>query len=200
MWLRKRGYAGELVSDHNLYVFNQESARLMRQAGVSRYTLPVELNLRELRELCAPHDPKGNHGPRTTHDPEGSHRPRGILIAYGYQPVMVTANCIRRTAGSCEGKNGVLWLTDRMQKKFAVRNDCKFCYNVIYNSAPLMTADMADQLKALGLSGVRLDFSTEDGERTEKTIRLYRDAFLYNKKVALPDMAYTRGHLKRGVR
>ena len=30
------------------------------------------------------------------------------FIAYGYQPVMVSAGCIKKTSASCDGKGGVL--------------------------------------------------------------------------------------------
>ncbi len=177
-WLKGKGYTGEMVSDYNLYVFNRESRLFMRQTEIREYTLPVELNLRELEGLGG----------------------GGILAAYGYQPVMVTANCIRKTALSCGRKDGILWLTDRRQKKFAVKNYCKYCYNVIYNCAPLVTADMAGQVLALRPSGIRLDFSVEDGKTTREVIRMYRDAFLWGKKAGSLNMEYTRGHLKRGVR
>ena len=54
-------------------------------------TASVELNFKELRELGI----------------EGQ-----TLIAYGYQPVMLTANCIKRTTGGCEKGPGYLYITD----------------------------------------------------------------------------------------
>jgi len=177
-WLQEKAYPGRIVSDYNMYVFNQESKEFIRHGTkIEEFTVPVELNLHELKQLGG-----------------------GIFIAYGHQPVMITANCIRQTVSSCEGKEGTLWLTDRRKKKFAVKNYCKYCYNVIYNSAPLITADMAASIKELHPSGIRLDFSIEDGKTTGEIICMYQKAFLEGKEVKLPEAEYTRGHLKRGVR
>lgn len=177
-WLKTRGFAKEIISDYNMYVFNREGKDLIYQAGVKEYTLPVELNAGELKELG----------------------PGGVLIVYGYQPVMITANCIKNTTKMCRKKDGVLWITDRYRNKFAVRNNCRYCYNVIYNCAPLMLADMADEISSLGVSGIRLDFTNESPEKMRQIVQLYLRAFKEHERTALPEMEYTRGHFKRGVK
>ena len=48
-------------------------------------------------------------------------------------------------------------------------------------------------------SEVRLDFCTEDSKRTDEIIDLYKRAFI-NGEESVPDMEYTRGHFKRGVK
>ena len=166
------------ISDNNLYVFNRESKDFIKRCGLDGFTYPAELNLRELTSLGG----------------------GGILSAYGYQPVMITANCIRRTTEGCSGHNGTMFLADRYGKKLAVKNYCKYCYNVIYNCAPLMLPDMAQELKSIHPAGIRLDFSIETRKQTESILSLYERAFLKNEKVKLPDMEYTRGHIKRGVK
>ncbi len=57
---------------------------------------------------------------------------------------MVTANCIRKTAGGClkeKGKRAVsenmVRLLDRYRTEFPVETDCGYCYNIIYNSVPI---------------------------------------------------------------
>lgn len=188
-WLKEKGYEKSIVSDYNLYVFNRESQNLIKKTGISMYTSSPELHYKELKSLGG----------------------QGILAAYGYQPVMITANCIRRTSEGCSlegrkgkpgdaGKERLLWITDRYQKKFAVKNDCRYCYNVMYNCAPLFLADLACEVQSLNPSGIRLDFTIEREERTREMIRLYRKAFLDHEKIETPDMEYTRGHFKRGVK
>lgn len=177
-WLTTRGYGGRIISDSNMYVFNTWSKQFIAQSGIDEYTSSVELNNRELREL--------GFG--------------GILTVYGYQPVMVTANCIHKTCGKCTGKEEVLYLTDRYKKRFAVKNYCKYCYNIIYNSSPLVLLDQTEEISGLCPSGIRLDFTLEKDSEVAFVIELYRRAFLEGEHVALPDMDYTRGHFKRGVK
>lgn len=177
-WLRERGYTGEIISDSSLYVFNSAGRRFAEEAGIARYTMPLELNYREQKEA-------GLHG---------------ILVAYGYQPVMVTANCIQNTAGRCGHAEGILYLTDRMKKKFAVKNYCKYCYNVMYNCAPVLLADQKREIGDVQPSSLRLDFTVEDKGMTGEILRLYRDVFLEGVEAAMPSMEYTRGHFKRGVK
>lgn len=177
-WLKGRDYQGEIITDSNMYVFNSWSRRFMEQIGTRDYTSSVELNYQELRNL-------------------GS---GGVLIAYGYQPVMVTANCIHKTCGKCTGREELLYLTDRYKKKFAVKNYCKYCYNIIYNSSPLVLLDQTEEIKSLHPSGIRLDFTREKDAEMASVIALYQRAFLENEKISLPDIDYTRGHFKRGVK
>lgn len=185
-WLKRHGYEKEIRSDHNLYVFNRYGKTFMEDAGISVYTVPLEQNARELREL----DIRG-----------------AVLGVYGYQPVMVTANCIRRTEGQCRnvpfagGSTGeYLYIRDRYQKRFAVRSCCRYCYNIIYNSAPLFLADQAEEIRRLAPGEVRLDFTAETGEEARRIAELYADAFIRQRDVSLPKSEYTRGHFKRGVK
>lgn len=178
-WLKDRGYEKEIVGDYNLYVFNQKSREFLMENGLSRYTASVELNDRELQKLGV----------------EDS-----VFIAYGYQPVMVTANCIRKTTKGCTKKDGLLYLTDRYKKKFAVKNYCKYCYNIIYNPIPLMLLHQAEDVRRLSPKEIRLDFVMESEEQMKKIVDLYAQVFLEEKKIEIPSMDYTKGHFKRGVK
>ncbi len=178
-WLKKHGFAKEIRSDHNLYVFNRYGKTFMEDAKISRYTAPLELSAKELEEL----DIRG-----------------AALSVYGYQPVMVTANCILKTTGRCRREDGFLYLQDRYQKRFAVRRCCRYCYNIIYNSAPLFLADKAKEIRRLAPKEVRLDFTTETAKETAQIMGLYIDAFPGHRDVIPPKTEYTRGHFKRGVK
>ena len=93
----------------------------MEELGADELTLPVELNEKELAAAgCAGKE----------------------LIVYGRLPVMVSAQCVRRTVSGCDRKPGLLWLKDRMGKEFPVRNCCRFCCNTIYNADPLSLLGM----------------------------------------------------------
>lgn len=178
-WLQDREYKKPVRSDYNLYACNRRSRDFLIGEGLEAVTASVELNFKELRELGI----------------EGQ-----TLIAYGYQPVMLTANCIKRTTGGCEKRPGYLYITDRYRKKFAVKACCDYCYNIIYNSAPLFLADQAEKILELRPGEVRLDFSTERPEEVIKMAGIYQRAFLNGERVGVPEMEFTRGHTKRGVK
>lgn len=179
MWLSGRGYQKEIFSDHNIYAFNQRSKAFLKKEGISGITAPVELNSRELLKL-------GIQG--------------ASFIAYGYQPVMISANCIVKNTKGCTKKQSMLFLSDRYHKKFAVKNECRYCYNVIYNSAPLMLLHQAEEIKKLRPAYVRLDFTMETEAEMREIVRLYSEVFLDGHNAGVPEMEYTKGHFKRGVK
>ncbi len=182
-WLRSKNDPGSfsIVSDQNLYVFNRESNRFLAQAGIKEWTAPAELNARELEELQIAGQ---------------------TLAVYGYQPVMVSANCIRYDRQ---------WttLTDESHHSFYEKNVCSWCYNLIYNGVPLMLLDQAEQIRKMHPGFVRLDFTRETGKETDQLIADYADRFLRGadtkvnaeeNKPAMPSGGFTRGHFKRGVK
>lgn len=91
-------------------------------------------------------------------------------------------------------------MTDRQHKKNVVKNECLYCYNVIYNSSPLMLPDQFRQLEELGCRAFRLQFGAEDGKRTREILDLYTAAYIRGEEAPLPDGEFTRGHFKRGVK
>ena len=177
-WLKSKKYDGEILSDYNLYGWNRRAVETLSEFGIDRYTSSVELNYRELKEVT----------------------PAGDLIVYGYQPVMISANCIRQTTEGCQGKDGMLFITDRLGNKFPVKNYCKYCYNVMYNADPLMLLDQEREIRNLKPAGIRLNFMLEDTWEIEQILERYKDVFLEHKATQMPDIAFTRGHFKRGVK
>ena len=178
-WLKRHEYQKEIRSDYNLYIFNRKTKEELRQLGIARGTASVELNDRELARIGIEEQ---------------------VFIAYGYQPVMISAGCIQKTSASCDGKGGVLSISDRYQKKFAVRRYCRDCYNVMYNSAPLFLADKAEEVHALAPAELRLDFTTESSGQVKEICHAYTLAFEKGCKTEPPMQDYTRGHFQRGVK
>lgn len=167
-----------LYGDHNLYCFNGRAAEKFKELGLKRLTLPLELNSQELEQLGC----------------EGFE-----LAAYGYLPVMVSAQCIQKTAEGCTHKPGILKMKDRTGKEMTVQNHCAFCYNTIYNPSPLSLLGQEKLVDRLGPDALRLIFTQETKETVETVIRAYADSFLYGKCVESPVKDFTRGHFKRGV-
>ena len=178
-WLKRHEYQKEIRSDYNLYIFNRKTKEELRRLGIARGTASVELNDRELERIGIEEQ---------------------VFIAYGYQPVMISAGCIQKTSASCDGKGGVLSISDRYQKKFAVRRYCRDCYNVMYNSAPLFLADKAEDVHSLAPAELRLDFTTESSGQVKEICHAYTLAFEKGCKTEPPMQDYTRGHFKRGVK
>ncbi|MCD8248421.1 MAG: U32 family peptidase [Lachnospiraceae bacterium] len=170
-FLRRAGWEGEIFSEHRLYTFNSRSRRFWREQGLSMQTNPLELNERELKEISASDS---------------------IQLIYGRYPMMTTAGCLHRTLDACRGKSEQWTLRDRRGKDFPVKNVCRDCYNIIYNSQPLYLFDEMERVCALGCGAVRILFTTEDAIETKAVL----DAWFCRGKW---EGEFTRGHLKRGV-
>lgn len=155
----------KIILDHNMYTFNDVSKSAFFEHGVSGDTVPLELNSREIMH-------RNNIGSQ--------------MIVYGYYPLMTTANCVHKNTKGCDKKQKLIYLKDRYNKSFAVCNNCKECYNTIYNSLPTMLAKNIGKLKEAGIRSFRYSFTIE----TPKQIKAVMD-----DKVA----EYTNGHYKRGV-
>lgn len=153
------------ILDHNMYTFNDVSKSAFFEHGVSGDTVPLELNSKEIMH-------RNNIGSQ--------------MIVYGYYPLMTTANCVHKNTKGCDKKQKLIYLKDRYNKSFAVCNNCKECYNTIYNSLPTMLIKNICKLKEAGIRSFRYSFTIE----TPKQIKAVMD-----DKVA----EYTNGHYKRGV-
>ncbi|MBS5063371.1 MAG: U32 family peptidase [Hungatella hathewayi] len=177
-YLREKGMDTAWIADHNLYTFNHLAAELMTEQGAARLTLPLELNSRELEETgCGGRE----------------------LVAYGYLPMMISAQCIRKTVEGCSKKPELLMLKDRTGKELPVQNHCVFCYNTIYNISPLSLLGQESLVGRLAPGSIRLQFTTETPELTGRIVKAYADSFLHGKTVESPIGEFTRGHMKRGV-
>ena len=94
----------------------------------------------------------------------------------------------------------MLYITDRLGNKFPVKNYCKYCYNIIYNSAPIVLLDQKNEIRSLEPSGIRLNFTLEKERDMEQILESYKNVFLEDKEIPMPDISFTRGHFKRGVK
>ena len=141
-------------------------------------TLPLELNERELRA-------------RGCEDSE--------MIVYGYLPLMVTANCLHKTLGFC-GKQQEIWrLADRYKKEFPVVNECRWCYNVIYNCEPLSLLGNVREVGRISPKSLRLSFIMEDYRQIQYILRQFVEKYCHKGETEALKGSFTRGHLKRGV-
>lgn len=166
--------------DSNLYVMNHEAKRFYRKLfgtceGIC--TAPLELSKKELRAL-------------------------GIsdmtLVVYGKLPLMVSAHCVKKTMGYCTGAGNrsaePVILTDRVGKRLSVRQFCKDCYNVLYNSECLALSKTDLETAGLRPWAIRLDFTFETAGETKRVLQGMTETGAFPGGTG-----YTRGHFKRGV-
>lgn len=177
-FLQRKGYTGGKVTDAGLYTWNKKAQDFfLGEADLC--TLPLELNKGERKVL------------------EGE---RSLQLVYGRIPMMISANCVKKTAKGC-GKEkemketeSITVLKDRYDKEFPVYTNCTYCYNIIYNSVPLSLHKQVQEKK----KKYRLDFTTERAEETAAVLKFFCREY-EGQKASPPYENYTTGHEKRGV-
>lgn len=170
-YIRQNDQRKEIILDHNVYTFNKSSRRYWQEKGVRLQTCPLELNNRELTEISDKNS---------------------IQIIYGRYPMMVTAGCLHKTLDCCRHREELWYLKDRYHKRFPVKNFCKDCYNIIYNSQPVYLLDRIEELQKTGAGAYRIMFTTESRDEVNQVLVQWTE-----HEKAQTD--FTRGHWKRGV-
>lgn len=178
-YLKEQNYTGKICLNHHLYVWNQESMEFWNERVYS-FQAPLECNKHEWERLDSP---------------------RFSYLCYGRIPMMVTANCIRKTGNHCTKAAVTIEesLTDRYGKDFPVEVNCNYCYNIIYNSVPLSLHGYLEQLKGLPGKFLRLDFTTESPSQMELIVSQYEEYLSGGKYDFSFLKEYTTGHFKKGA-
>ncbi|MDD3217917.1 MAG: U32 family peptidase [Lachnospiraceae bacterium] len=175
--LKNMGLEKQIILDYNLYTMNNLALDQYKALGYLRNTIPYELNEKELY-----HRRNAN----------------SEMIVYGYIPLMISAQCVKKNYDRCTKKQDVLYLKDRYQKKFPVKCNCHSCYNTIYNSVPLMLWTEKKAFRRMGISNYRLSFTLENQTQTNQILRDFEQGFIKEEKTSIK-WDYTKGHFKRGV-
>lgn len=184
-FLRTEGYGREIVADACLYVWNSRAKDFWKKQGIG-VTAPLESSKEELHRL-------GIHGME--------------VIVYGRSLLMVTANCLRKTAMACrkEGRGPekpqaeVLLLRDRYGTDFPVRTVCLHCYNEIYNSVPLSLHAYGNSIMGESPAGVRICFTVETAGEIRQVLDCYEQFVTEPGALRQVHFPYTKGHYKRGA-
>ncbi len=178
-FLKSKNYSGNIRLDYNLYTMNRFAKQFWKKQGITYGTIPVELNKSEIVNLDSKQDE---------------------MIVYGYIPAMVTAQCVTSTVHGCKKDCKITMLKDRYQNEFPVKNQCRDCYNVIYNTAPLYLIDLKEDLEELNAERYRIQFSIENRDEVKQILNQCNSMFsdekgeLFSQKDSI-----TRGHFRRGV-
>ena len=156
--LRQIRYEGLVIGDGSLYQWNTPARDVLLE-HCDKLSLGWELSGRDMVPLM-----KGAGG-------------RQLLQVYGRIPMMITAGCVKKTAGMCSHREQGFWaLEDRKGMRFPVRCVCGHCCNVIYNSLPLSLHSFVKKGDPVisEASGWICAFTTESGSETEEILRWYR--------------------------
>ncbi|MDY6156824.1 MAG: DUF3656 domain-containing protein [Agathobacter sp.] len=171
-WVKTRFADKKIVTDHNMYTYNDMAKSMFFDNGADADTMPLELNQKEINR-------RNNKGSQ--------------MIIYGYYPLMVSAQCVHKNSYKCDRTPQITYLKDRYNKIFPVWNNCSECYNIIYNSCPTVLFNNMQKIKNAGIDALRLDFTFEKPEEIDTVMA----AFESNSADGIKE--YTNGHFKRGV-
>jgi putative protease len=162
----------ELVIGSGLYAYNREAVGFI---GNWLYENPQELNLKELEQIYS----LPNY--------------RGELLIYGYQPAMISAQCIKGNFYGCSKDKkdtpAAKKITDDRGNVFYSKPYCDECINVVYNGVLYNIIDKLDEIEErISPVSYRLNFTLEDPKTVEEIL-----------KGCPQDREYTAGHMYRGV-
>jgi putative protease len=170
--LREAGF--NVRGDFGLNLFSSYSLAAARDLGLVSAIASFEMSLAQLRDAAKPLDTE--------------------IIVYGRLPLMLTENCIIKSAlgvCACESFSG---LTDRTGASFPViRENADSCRNIVLNSRKLFLADRLSDFQSVGLWGLRLAFTTENAAECAQVARRYMGLGSYAPG------GFTRGLYYKGV-
>jgi len=173
-----------LILDYNVYTYNSlardeyNKLEIPDRLKILYDTAPMELNEKELKHLNISNSE---------------------LVVYGYIPMMISAQCVNKTVGTCDKKGSIIYLKDRKNKQFAIKNNCTYCYNTIYNTSPLYIIDKTKEVLSLAPQKVRISLTYEDKNTARCVIEDAIKAYVTRDNVENSLKDFTRGHFLRGV-
>ncbi|MBR7179727.1 MAG: U32 family peptidase [Oscillospiraceae bacterium] len=142
----------EIRGDFGLNIFNSRAMEVCRRLEMASATVSFEMTLPQIRDVSKCVDTE--------------------LLIYGRMPLMVTENCIMRNrTGSCVCQQGPQRLVDRTGAEFPIIKDGRSCRSVLLNGKKLSLIDRREDLSRLGLWGLRLYFTTENGREVDRVLR-----------------------------
>lgn len=180
--LKSVGYDKDIIADARVYAWNQPARSFLHAQGISRLTMPEELNYKEMQAIDC-------------RDLE--------MIVYGYRPLMISAQCLLKTSNACKKDSGhklqaPYALQDRTGRKMRVVPHCEGCYNLIYNSQMLDLSGEMKSIRQLGLQSIRIELPLMQENPADILDRIY-DSLNGGSINTVAVSDFTKGHFKRGV-
>lgn len=186
----------EVFAELGMNVFNSYTLEFLKKHGVKRVTLSIELNMGELRALAKA---------------AGRIGIEAACLVHGDIELMVSRQCIssnffgKLACGEC--RTAEVYIKDEKGYVFPVRRDRK-CINHIFNSRELCMLEHVNELSAMGISSLRLNFCFKDEHYIRKVLNAYKTANKAERKELrrendklgrLSGLGFTKAHYFRGV-
>lgn len=141
-----------IITDTGLYIMNSPACKFWEDAGVTRHTVPFELDMPYIRHIAS----------------------AGMeAVIYTHIPLMVSAQCTLSSLSGCQketGKEKQVLIKDVKGKEFIIVNYCKYCYSTVYQKLPLFALSCIKDLTRAGIRSFRYDFTIEDAEETSSVL------------------------------
>ena len=161
-----------LRGDFDLGVYNSQTIKELKRRGFQSVTASFELKLAQIRDLSKAVDTE--------------------LLVYGRLPLMITQNCIVKSAlNRCACENSAA-LTDRLGERFPIVK-APGCRTELLNGKKLYLADKKADWQRLGVRWARLSFTTENSRECVSVLERYMERGRWSPN------DYTRGLYYRDV-
>lgn len=172
MFIPKKLGIKTVRADFGLNMFNSYTGEVLRDRGFASATASFESRISQIRDMSKALDTE--------------------MFIYGRFPLMVSDQCIMYNSSKKHTCATPGQLADRTGNIFPVMKEFG-CRNVIYNAHKLFLADRTDEIRSLGLWGVRFFFTTEQERECVDVLKSYMGLNTYRPNVL------TRGLYYRGV-
>lgn len=170
----------ELIMDGNLYVFNKRAKDYWMQYGMTRTTVPYELNGIELGKMGLM---------------------KQEITVYGHVPLMVSAQCFKKNCEECNSIPGSYQLKDKKGNVYVVKNICEYCYNVIYDFVPISLHKYSKEILEMQPSVIRIEFLNETSKEVVSILNTFEKIYKNGRNdVREVKWNFTCGHYKKGVK
>lgn len=158
--LLKRKEQLPVIADAFLYAYNRDAICFYRELVPDmKFICSEELTDKEAASLMD--DPKAF-----------------LYKIYGYQPVMITAQCFRKNDKACDSAHGRTELRDESGNTLHAVADCDLCHTVLYNSVPTSMLDKDTS----AYENILYDLTIESAEEVKEILQ------------SRQCKSYTRGH------
>ena len=162
--MREGGFPGPeetvLIGDSFLYATNTAALSFYRSRFPGmKFILNDELSDRECALLIRKAEEKGIASASDF-----------IYKAYGYQPLMITNQCLSRNYAGCSKPK--MEFADEKRNRFFITSECSQCYAILYNGLPTSMLDKLDPV----FPNLLLDFTIETEEEVKRILSAKRFA------------------------
>lgn len=146
-----------LIGDYYLNVTNHKSVEFLRELGVQRVTLSVELDDNKIRDIMTNHYPVE-------------------LIVYGRMELMVMKYCpLKECLGYCDrcrDSKDKFYLEDKFGERYPLIR--KNCFTHILHSKVMDKIDNMDMYQKMGIHYFRIELFEEDSRQVEKILSKFK--------------------------